>query len=172
MLRPIDCAPAGHDHDATADRLVATRSDEAAELARDIVIEAVDRDVPGDLEAALQVGILWAGGSGGGELLDGAVRDGGLRDAGTAEHDNRVRDLVLGQQGLRLQIIDHQPHAPHIGALQEIGIAVGPAIARIGDDRLDPGRRRGVVGARIRPMVGQGPLALVRRRGLSHLRSL
>ena len=128
--------------------------------------------LPGNLEASLQVGILRAGGDGRGELLYCAMRDGGLGDAGTAEHDDRVRDIVLGEQRLRLQIVEHQAHAAHIGALQEIGIAVGPAIARAGDDRLDPGRRRGVVGARVWPVVGQGPLALLGRRGLFHVGSL
>src|SRR5207237_9009223 len=154
------------------DRLVAAAPDEQAELARDIVITAVDRDLPSNVEAALQIGIVRGGSSGRGELLSGAMRDRGLGDAGTAEHDDRVRNIMLVEKGLRLQIIEHQAHAAHIGTLQEIGIAVGPAIARAGDDRLDPGRRRGVVGARVWPVVGQGPLALLRRPGLFHVGSL
>ena len=146
-----DAGPAaGHDHDSAADRLVATGSDETAKLARDFVITAVDRNLPGNLEAALQVGILRAGGSGRGELRYGAMRDGGLGDAGTAEHDDRVRDVVLGEQCLRLQIVEHQAHAAHIGALQEIGIAVGPAIARAGEDCLHGCRGLCIFGGRFR----------------------
>jgi hypothetical protein len=98
------------------------------------------------------------------------MRDGGLGDAGAAEHDDSVRDVVLVEQRLRLQIIEHQAHAAHIGALQE-GIAIDAAVARARKDRLDPGRRRGVVGARVRPVVGQGPPALIPGRRLFHRRS-
>jgi hypothetical protein len=107
-----------------------------------------------------------------GQFGGGALCDGRLRDAGAAEHDDRVRDVVLVEQGLRLQVIEHQPHAAHIGTLQEIGVAVGLAVARAVDDLLDLRRRRGVVGTRVGPLLGQGALALARGRRLLHVRSI
>src|SRR5439155_22678750 len=79
-------------------------------------------------------------------------------------------DVMLVEQRLRLQVIEHQPHAAHIAALQEIRVAIGPAVARVVDDRGGPGRRLGILGARLGLAFGQGLAAPYRRRRLFHAR--
>jgi len=55
---------------------------------------------------------------------------------------------------LRLQVIEHQPQAAHIAALQEIEVAIGAAVARAGDDGSGFGRRLGIVRTRFGPVLG------------------
>ena len=118
-----------------------TRPPIALSPARDVIIPALRRDAPGDVEPPLELGILGVGGERIGQCRGGSRRDGRLRDAGAAEHDDRVGDFVLVEQRLRLQVIEHQPHAAHVAALQEIRIAIGPAVARAVDDGFGLGRR-------------------------------
>jgi hypothetical protein len=67
-----------------------------------------------------------------------------------------VHDVLLVEQRLRLQIIEDQPHATHILALQEIGIAVGAAIARARPNRPAPnGPTNGAEGMTGRLAVGE-----------------
>jgi hypothetical protein len=107
-------------------------------------------------------------GAGRGERLEAAPRRRRLGNAGAAEDDDRVGDIVLAEQRLRLLVVEQQPRAAHVVAGEEIGIAIGLAIARAVDDRADLGRRRRVLGGRLGPPLRQRLMALAARRRRFH----
>ena len=89
-----------------------------------------------------------------------------LGDSRTAKDHDRMSDIVLGEQRLRLLIIEHEADAAHIGARKKIGILIGFTIARACDDCFDPCRRIGILRAQFWLMFGQGLPTLAR--WLSH----